>query len=202
MLADSTEALRQIRGHSLAHSGHAFLADIVKKSRGMSGDESDAAVGGCRGNDINCLETRFDKGGFQLRGLLRWKIEGEYAIHTGFNGEACKDVQSVREKKIVICVEDNGGIGKGPHGPHQRKELFLRHAGGKSALRSQLIGQAIRQRIREGHANLENVSAVFKERPTDREGVLGIGIAAADIGHKQGPVLFSGPGKCIFDSIH
>src|SRR5690606_2591437 len=69
-------------------------------------------------------------------------------------------------------------------------------------LRGELDGRAVRHRIGEGHADLDEVGAGAGQRLQDRERGFGIRIAGRDEGHERRAALGAAGGKAPVDTAH
>ena len=71
-----------------------------------------------------------------------------------------------------------------------------------SALRGQLINQAIRQRVAKRHTEFQNVHARLVEGERQLARDLEVRVACADVNDQSLGVLLSQPGKPFHDAIH
>ena len=126
---------------------------------------------------------------------------GAHTIDTGGIRFVMKTLEPELENGVQVGVEDDRDLGARPD-----LADTIEHAGDsgarfQGALRSQLIDEAVGERIGKRDAELENVGAGFFQRQREIDGARKIGVAGADIGDEG--FLIPGPegDETLVDSV-
>ena len=108
-------------------------------------------------------------------------------------------VDAVREHEVVVGVEHDRHAARLPHPPCK-----LEHPGGghprlERPLGGELVGEAVGQRVREGHPELQDVASRAHHGKARGERRVKIRITRAEIRDEGRPVLRGGAGEGVFD---
>ena len=95
-----------------------------------------------------------------------------------------------QRRRVVVLAE----------AAHHLQRLLQRHAGLQRAQARRLDRRAVRHRIGEGHADLDDVGARLRQRLDDVERGFGIGIAGHQEGDESRAALFCEFGEACVDA--
>ena len=142
-----TEGGREV----LLHPGDAFAGDIVDKSgrRGDKGTDAGFGSGGSNENDPSQFASRWKVVG----GFLGGKIEKEESIGAGADGIGFKLLPAVGENRVVVGEENERDVAFLVAEPfNEFQDSGQGGAGFEGALATELVDDAVCQRIGKGNA--------------------------------------------------
>ena len=184
VLADLGDRGREVGGQFGALAGHAFARDVVDEAGGVLRDEADARGRRGRGHDEDVGEAVLLRGRDQFVGFFGRAVEDEQAVGAGGAHLGAVAVEAEREQQVVIAVEDDRLVRAGAHRAEHVEQAVVGHAAFEGALGRELVGQAVGERVGEGHAHFEHVGAVLRQGQQHGLGRLDVGVAGADVAHE------------------
>ena len=184
VLADLGDRGREVGGQFGALAGHAFARDVIDEAGGVLRDEADARGRRGRGHDEDVGEAVLLRGRDQFVGFFGRAVQDEEAVGAGFADLGAVAVEAEREQQVIIAIEHDRLVRAGAHGAEHVEQAVVGHAAFEGALGRELVGQAVGERVGEGHAHFEHVGAVLRQGEEHGLGRLDVGVAGADVAHE------------------
>ena len=182
MFFDFSDLRGNVSREARLFAGHPLARDIVNETLCRLGDEFHA-LGRSRGSN----ETDREKtvGFHQLRiarGFVGRQVENQEAVRSSGGGIRMEPVESVNVNGIQIGEENDGNLGASANLTHGIQHTRDRSSGIQRTTRGGLNGRSIRQRIRKGNAQLDNIHPRLLESRNKGRGGFQIGIPRRDVG--------------------
>jgi len=184
----------------LLHSGDAFAGDIVDESGGRGDEGADAGFGGGGGDedDPSQVATR----GKVVGGFLGGKVEKEKSVGADSDGIGFKLLPAIGENRVVVGEENERDVAFLVAQPFD--EFQYAGQGGarfEGSLATELVDNAVGQRIGKGNAEFDQVGTSFCQGGDQSGGGVEVGIAGYEIGDEGFSLLFFEAGKEFVDPV-
>ena len=184
-------------GNFLLHPGDAFPRHVINKTRAAFDDQLDAIVRGGWRDEVNHAKSGFGHERLVIFRFFRRQVERQEAVHAGAGGIVDELFQAVPVHQVEINVEDDGDLRLLADGGDGFQHFGRGRAGFQPALGGQLIDQAVRQRIAERNAQLQDINADAIEGQRQLAGGFEVGVAGADIDNEAFVRLFVSIGRNV-----
>ena len=107
--------------------------------------------------------------GAEATRFLGRQIDDDHAVHPGVGARRRERFLALLRDRIRVAEEDDRhGDARSPQRPHIGEADLKRHAVRECGLRAPLDDNTVRERVREGHAELDDVRARRHQRGHDR----------------------------------
>ena len=202
MLADERDTFSQVARHARLHPGHALARDVVDEAGAALDDGGDAFVrrGGC--DEPDGAEAGVAHQLFVGVGFLGRQVEHEQSVHARVGGVGDELLHAAAVQEVEINVEDNRDFRLAPDFSDGRQELRRRGAALQAALGGELVHEAVRQRVAEGDAKLEDVHTRAVEGERELARGLEMGVTRADVNDEGLLGVLLEPGEAGGDAVH
>ena len=139
----------------------------------------------------------------QLGILLRRQIDDDDPVDPGGDGILRKTLRSVAVDRVVVAHQhDRGRLVGAAQLADERQGAPQGHALLQRALPRLLDSRAVGHRIRERHADLDQIGARRGEAAEQPGGGVGVGIARGQIGYETGATLLPQRREAPLDAAH
>ncbi len=190
-------------GIGRAGAGDAGDRDVIDEAAGVLDDAREAVLVARRGREADKIEARGARRPGQLGILLGRQVDDDNPVDPGGNGVLREALRSVAVDRVVIPHQhDRGRLVGAAQLADERQSAPQRHARFQGPLPGLLDYRAVRHRIGERHANLDQICAGRWKAAEQPDGGLGIGIACGQIGYQPGASLLAQRGKTLLDAAH
>jgi hypothetical protein len=154
-----------------------------------------AAILGSRASAVVGATMKTVSRPWALAGLLGRQVQGQHRVDPGRGRRPHVGVHAVGEDEVVVGVEDDRHLALLAQAPHELQDARRGHAALEGALRRQLVGGPVGQRVGKGDAELEDVGPARDHRPAGGERGVKIRIARAEVRDEGGAPLGTGRGE-------
>ena len=139
----------------------------------------------------------------QQVGLLGRQVDHDQSVHTRRGGIDAEALRSVGQDRVEIAHQyDRGGIIVGAEIAHHRQGARDGSAGAQRAQAGGLDDRAVRHRVGERHADLDQVGARAGHAAQDGHGGGGIGVPCLEEGDQRATVLGAQLGETGGNAAH
>ncbi len=129
--------------------------------------------------------------------LLRRQVDDYQAVPTGSGGSGDKGLRAVCQDRVVVSHKQEGDLKPlRAQLAHYSQAVGGGHPLPESREARPLDGDAVRQGVAEGNAQLHHVGPAAGQGVHERGGGPQAGIAGGQEGHQGGPAFGAGAGKC------
>ena len=165
-ISESPHSLNEIRGgfrQVLSNPGYPRSRDRVYEPAAGLAHELDALVGAGGRNEKDQINSGIAHRGSKLVGFFGHEISREHSVDACASKLVAEPIQPDRKKRIQVAEEDYRDFALPADTTHEVEAVTDADVFGERPLRGTLNHRTIRHRIRERHAEFNNVSSTAFE---------------------------------------